>query len=53
MRLLGVDLPAGAALEPGKPLPLTLYFTTDAPIPEDYTLFLHVAGAGDRAALPV
>ena len=48
MRLLGVDLPAGAALEPGKPLPLTLYFTTDAPIPEDYTLFLHVAGAGDQ-----
>ncbi len=48
MRLLGVDLPEGAALEPRKPLPLTLYFTTDAPIPADYTLFLHVAGAGDR-----
>lgn len=48
MRLLGIDLPDGAALEPGKPLPLTLYFTTDTPIPEDYTLFLHVAGAGDR-----
>ncbi|MFN8467977.1 MAG: hypothetical protein U0X20_20625 [Caldilineaceae bacterium] len=48
MRLLGADFPAGAALEPGKPLPLTLYFTSDAPIPEDYTLFLHVAGAGDQ-----
>ena len=48
MRLLGVDFPAGAALEPGKPLPLTLYFTTGAPILEDYTLFLHVADAGDR-----
>ena len=48
MRLLGIDLPAGAALEPHKRLPLTLYFTSDAPIPEDYTLFLHVAGAGDQ-----
>jgi 4-amino-4-deoxy-L-arabinose transferase-like glycosyltransferase len=48
MRLLGVDLPQGAAMETGKPLPLTLYFTTDAPVPEDYTLFLHVSGAGDR-----
>ena len=48
MRLLGVDFPAGAALEPRERLPLTLYFTTDARIPEDYTLFLHVAGAGDQ-----
>jgi 4-amino-4-deoxy-L-arabinose transferase-like glycosyltransferase len=48
MQLLGVDMPAGAALEPGKPLPLTLYFTTGTPIPEDYTLFLHVADAEDR-----
>jgi hypothetical protein len=48
MRLLGIDLPQGAALEPGEPLPLTLYFTTDTPITEDYTLFLHVADADDR-----
>jgi hypothetical protein len=48
MRLLGVDFPQGAALEAGKPLPLTLYFTADAPIPADYTLFLHVADAQDR-----
>lgn len=48
MRLLGADFPAGAALEPGKPLTVTLYFTTDAPIAEDYTLFLHAADAQDR-----
>lgn len=48
MKLLGVDLPQGAALEPGQPLPLTLYFTTDAPIAKDYTLFLHVADAQDH-----
>jgi hypothetical protein len=48
MRLLGVDFPTGAALESGKSLPLTLYFTADAPIVEDYTLFLHVADAANR-----
>ncbi len=48
MRVLGVDLPAGAAIEPGKPLPLTIYFSTDAPIAADYTLFLHVADAQNR-----
>ena len=48
MRLLGIDLPQGAALEPGEPLLLTLYFTSDAPVREDYTLFLHVADAQDR-----
>lgn len=47
MRVLGIDLPAGAAIEPGRPLPLTIYFTTAAPIEDDYTLFLHLAGAGD------
>lgn len=48
MRLIGLDLPQGAALERGKALPLTLYFSTDAPIPDDYTLFLHVADSTDR-----
>ena len=48
MRLLGVDFPDGAALEPGQPLPLTLYFSADAPILQDYTLFMHVADAADR-----
>jgi hypothetical protein len=43
MRLLGVDLPAGAALAPGERLPLALYFTTNQVIPDDYTLFLHLA----------
>ena len=48
MRLLGADLPAGAALEPGKALPVTLYFMTDEVIEGDYTLFLHVADDQDR-----
>ncbi len=47
MRVVGVDFPAGAAVEPGATLPVTVYFTTDAPIAEDSTLFLHLAGAGD------
>ena len=47
MRVAGVDFPAGAAVEPGSALPVTIYFTTDAPIAEDSTLFLHLAGAGD------
>ncbi len=46
--LVGVDWPAGAALEPGATLPLTLYWTTDAVIDQDYTLFLHLATADDR-----
>ncbi|HRW46686.1 MAG TPA: glycosyltransferase family 39 protein [Caldilinea sp.] len=48
MRVVGVDFPAGAAVAPGSTLPVTLYFTTDAPIAEDYTLFLHLAGEGDE-----
>ncbi len=43
MTLLGIDLPEGAALEPGKSLPLTLFWTTDSVIPENYTLFIHLA----------
>ncbi len=48
MRVVGVDFPAGAAAVPGSTLPVTLYFTTDAPIAEDYTLFLHLAGEDDK-----
>ena len=48
MRVVGVDFPAGAAAAPGSSLPVTVYFTTDAPIAEDYTLFIHLAGAGDE-----
>jgi hypothetical protein len=45
MRLLGIDLPAGAALAAGDQLPLALYFTTDQPVSDDYILFLHLADA--------
>jgi 4-amino-4-deoxy-L-arabinose transferase-like glycosyltransferase len=48
MKLLGVDLPEGAALSPGEKLPLRLYFQTDAPIDQNYTLFLHLADANDN-----
>lgn len=48
IQLLGVDFPEGAALEPGRPLPITLYFTTDRPIAEDDTLFLHLADQDDN-----
>lgn len=43
MQLLGVDLPAGAAIRPGQPMPLTLYFTTQKEITDFYTLFIHLA----------
>jgi hypothetical protein len=52
MRLVGADFPAGAGLEPGRPLPVTLYFTADAPIAGDYTLFLHLADSENRLIDP-
>ncbi len=48
LRVVGYDLPQGAALHPGDPLPLTLYFTADQPISGDYTLFLHLVDSTDR-----
>ncbi len=48
MQLLGVDLPQGAALRPGHPLPVTLYFSTAQAIDEFYTLFLHLADEQNR-----
>ncbi len=48
MRVIGVDFPAGAAAAPDSKMPVTFYFTTGAPIAADYTLFLHLAGAGDE-----
>ncbi|MFN8491964.1 MAG: glycosyltransferase family 39 protein [Caldilineaceae bacterium] len=48
MQLLGVDLPAGAAVRPGKPLPITLYFSTPRVIEGFYTLFIHLADGHDR-----
>lgn len=46
--LLGVDLPNGAALAPGAPLALTLYWTTPQVIGENYTLFVHLAGQDNQ-----
>ncbi|MCC6165815.1 MAG: glycosyltransferase family 39 protein [Caldilineaceae bacterium] len=46
--LLGVDIPNGAALTPGAPLVLTLYWTTPQVIGENYTLFLHLADRDNR-----
>lgn len=48
MRLVGADFPNGAAIAPGMPLPLTLYWTTPATIPEQYTLFVHLAGSDNQ-----
>jgi hypothetical protein len=48
MRILGVDFPDGAALDPAGKMPVTLYMTTDAPISVDYTMFLHLSDADDR-----
>ena len=48
MQLVGFDLPDGAATDFGKPLPVTLYFRAVEPVPEDYTLFIHLVGSDDR-----
>jgi hypothetical protein len=48
MTLVGADFPDGAGLGPDATLPFTLYWTTDASIEENYTLFIHLADAGDR-----
>ena len=41
--LVGVDLPNGAVVAPGDPMPMTLYWTTPDVIHEDQTLFVHLA----------
>ncbi|HMN27488.1 MAG TPA: hypothetical protein PKE45_04965, partial [Caldilineaceae bacterium] len=48
MRLVGLDLPDGAALAPGERLPLTLFWQTDQEIPANYTLFVHLADEQDQ-----
>lgn len=48
MQLVGFDLPAGAATDFSKPLPLTLYFRAVKPVLEDYTLFLHLVDNDNR-----
>lgn len=48
MQLVGFDLPEGAATDFSKPLPLTLYFRAAAPVPEDYTMFIHLVDGENR-----
>lgn len=43
MQVVGVEFPNGAAVEPGQSLPVVVYFTTNAPIQADYTIFVHLA----------
>ena len=50
MQLLGLDLPAGAGVRPGQPLPVTLYWTTTKPITDFYTLFIHLADADNNSS---
>ncbi|MEX1021475.1 MAG: hypothetical protein WDZ49_17570, partial [Litorilinea sp.] len=47
MELVGFDLPQGRVLDPHEARPLWLYWRTATPIVEDYTLFVHIAGADD------
>jgi hypothetical protein len=46
--LVGADFPNGATVAPGEPMPLTLYWTTDAIIPDHDTLFVHLADGDNR-----
>jgi 4-amino-4-deoxy-L-arabinose transferase-like glycosyltransferase len=48
MTLLGIDLPAGAAVDAGGSLPITLYWTTESIIPANYTLFIHLADSENK-----
>lgn len=41
--LVGVDLPEGAVVAPGDPMPMTFYWTTPDVIDADQTLFVHLA----------
>lgn len=48
VELVGYDMPAGAALAPGEALPVTLYFTAQQPVTDDYTLFVHLVDQDDQ-----
>jgi hypothetical protein len=48
MRVLGVDFPRGAAIDPGGSIPVRVYLSTDKVIDADYTMFLHLADDGQR-----
>jgi hypothetical protein len=55
VRLLGVDLPTGTATTPGAALPVSLVWTTDAPLTRDFTmaLFLRAADGAPVAQVDV
>jgi hypothetical protein len=46
IRLCGYSLPAGNRYEPGDALPISLYWTTDLPLTQDYTMAVYLAPAG-------
>lgn len=46
IRLRGVTLPAGTAYAPGDVLPVSLQWTTDAPLATRYSVALHLAQPG-------
>jgi hypothetical protein len=48
MRVVGVDFPRGAAIDPAGSMPVRVYLTTDRTVDADYTLFLHASDANDR-----
>jgi hypothetical protein len=48
IQVLGVDFPAGAAVQAGETLPLTIYLRAAWPISEMNTAFLHLADADDH-----
>jgi 4-amino-4-deoxy-L-arabinose transferase-like glycosyltransferase len=53
MRVVGVALPEGAALAPGDALPVTIYFTADAPIDRGVHALPAPGRCAGRAALSV
>jgi hypothetical protein len=44
IRLLAADLPPHTIWQPGQSIPLTLYWTTDAPLEQQYKVFTHLVG---------
>lgn len=48
--LAGLTLPDGAAVSPGKTLPVTFYWRATGPIPADYTVFIQLLTASGNFA---
>jgi len=49
VRLVGCDLEQ-EQVRPGDELPITLHWQVTSPLDNDYTVFIHLLGAGDRIA---